>query len=281
MALEFQNTAEGGTAGANVTAGTTGGASGTPFGAIAIGAGSTVTFDNSQVASGSIAYKITLTNSVTYMLWTGVTPTTGRYVVETDVYLAALPAVGGQICLGALRNSTTNEGNVLLRAGGSLARRGASATIAASASPASTFVPGQWGRIAWAATAGTTTTNGRLEVAYYANRTDTAPAYTYDSRAPVNSGTPAVASVSIGTRGVTPPATANTIWYDNIRAGALTSGWFGPFGVQDLGTVSFDAVSTFSGDGLIALLGLGSATDAVTTTRSAILRAAPTASTAT
>lgn len=88
MALQT-NGAEAGTNGNSVVAGTSGGSGETAFTTRAIGAGSTLTYDNTNVAHGKLAFKFVL-GAATFVTWSGLSAT--QIAVRFSVFFVTLPA---------------------------------------------------------------------------------------------------------------------------------------------------------------------------------------------
>jgi hypothetical protein len=292
VTLEFVNTIEGSTSGTAVSTGNSA-AGGNAWQGLTVGTGNTITYDASP-RTGLLSLKFTLgTTAASYVQWTP--SQTGRYVLEFEFKISALST--GNLQIAQTRNSAGIQSLLLVNsAGGLLMQNAAGTTVAGSTSANGLVTANTWYRVAIAITPGTTTSNGRLEYAFYADPTDTVPAATWDSGATTNTGTTAVFIVRVGHPAGAAVAARN-LWYDNVRAGGLSSGFFGPY-TLDLGTSTTDVVSTYVSDlgapaflasttavtsvyaaDVGARLGLTSATAALSTSTSAIIRDAPIAST--
>jgi hypothetical protein len=243
MALEFQNNAEGGSNGTAVTTGNSGGVSGDAWTSVAAGTGNTVTFDSSTVAHGSLSYKAVIGTTNTCILQKTVTGT-GRYVMEFGFRFSTVPTAGGTRFF-EIRNSTGAMGSlgILPTTGTVRAYNAAGSNIAASESSALSV--NTWYRVAFAVTPGADTATGTIEYSLYAGDSTTA-LWSWTSAAQ-NTGTTAANFIRIGTPAVL--STANTFWYDDVRASSLASGFFGPVATATTYSGSGTATSTSAATG--------------------------------
>ena len=152
---------------------------------------------------------------------------TARLQTCTYVWLDALPAA--QLNLQVFRSSTF-AGYVCINVPGSTAGRigvltAGSVSVPASVSSAD-FPIGQWVRVEAAFTKGTTTSNGRAELAYYLGDSTTPVVTPYDSGATFNAGTLDLTGCRFGINGVT--TTPPSVWFARPRMGDAASGFIGP-----------------------------------------------------
>lgn len=207
------NSAEGGTSGATVTTGNSGGASGDAWSGVAINAGA-VTYDNTRAHTGALSYKIVgATSGNNHLAWSlgTVTEAWGRVYL----YLTGLPAAN----LGVirLRSGSAQAARIDITTGGLIQlRNAADATIATGATAVAT---GQWVRLEWHVIAGTT--GATLECRLYGDAASTTITETVSNTAAVLTAN--VTDVNYGAVASNP---ANTLWLDDL--GASTSGWMGP-----------------------------------------------------
>lgn len=225
----IQNSAEGGTDGANVTVANSGGASGNPANTVSISAGGTDTikYSNFRPTHGALGFALNYTagsTGATRIMWNLGVSEANRFVWTFYVAdMVTLPTVTED--LGGIRHSAGNVCIVNIGADGKLILTDAAgAGISASRAP-SVFPTGTAVRVEVAATKGTTTTNGKLEYAYYLGNSTTA-VYTWSS-ATVNAGVNNITDVFIGRS--TGRAENRTIYYDSVQGQTLASGWNGPF----------------------------------------------------
>lgn len=94
MAIQT-NTAEGGTNGVTVTAGNSGGASGTAFGTVGTGAGGAIIYSNEQAAHGTLSWKCTPGTGAQTMLWNQ-TGSGAVFSTRFYVYLTGYPSAETQ-----------------------------------------------------------------------------------------------------------------------------------------------------------------------------------------
>jgi hypothetical protein len=123
------NGADGGISGSAVTTGNSGGASGNPFDGVAIGAGNTVNFDNTQVIHGPLSYTFACgaTPGLAELQWSTSMGTQAEVWFRMYLYLTANPAA--TIRLFAANQVTTACANlVVLTTGHFQARAGAAGT---------------------------------------------------------------------------------------------------------------------------------------------------------
>lgn len=224
------NTAEGlpvGTVLTSTSASSTGGASGTAASTINVGAASTISVSNFNVAHGSRGYAFDLAGNTadgaTRILWPLVR--SDRAVIS--VYVGSITqAITALEDLGGIRNSGGNMGVLTIGTDGkAILADAAGAAITASKStnviPTDTRI-----RFDISAAKGTTTANGTLGYAYFLNDSAT-PTFSYESAAQ-NAGTTDTATVFAGRS--TGRANPNSIYYDTIRFGFGTAGnWFAPY----------------------------------------------------
>lgn len=225
------NTFEGGTSGAAITAGTSGGASGDAY---TFQSGfnttnpNTAVFDNARAAHGTLSLKCTYDGTAAapagaYLTWNFAT--SNRLVVRSYVYMQTLPAESFNLMMVYNNLASGNQtGRLSISSSGKLQSLDATgATITGSVATAN-FPINQWVRIEYAVTVGTTTTNGKGEYAYYLGDSAT-PVATW-SNAAINAGTAPIAQVRLGR--TTVPTVVSTVWYDDFRAqDDIVSGWIG------------------------------------------------------
>lgn len=123
------NTFEGGTPGTTVTAANSGGLSGNAFDAVAaVAGGSTIAFDSTYAAHGSVSLKLATasTSESTYVQWTTSMGTQTTVWFRLYLYLTAYPALNTRLwnatdastaCGSLLVHSSTSPAGVLIFAG--------------------------------------------------------------------------------------------------------------------------------------------------------------------
>ncbi len=167
------NTAEGGTNGTGATTGNTGGGSGDAFGTVTVGTGS-ITFDNTQVYNGALAYNITAgSGSRANVIFS--TPSMA-VAVRAYVYLTANPTVSTQLI--SILGSSTTACNLSISAAGLMYMQDVSGTIFNSRA---TVPLNTWLRLELMAMAGSTTTTGFASGEIYLGDSITSPIYSYIS----------------------------------------------------------------------------------------------------
>lgn len=221
-AQSFFNTFEGGTNNVDLSAANTSGNSGTALASIAKNTGTTLQFSTTQ-ARGTMSMRISYALSAAgYGVWNWVSSL--RSVMRFYVYYENnFDTTFMEFT--TIRSSAANVAKIgLAGATHSLVVQN-SANIAVASCPYPLQV-NSWYRFEIGMTIGTTTTNGRIEFAYYDNDSIN-PIWSYDSGATVNTGTAAFATIRIG--GSNGPATQTlNVYYDDLAVQELTSGYIGP-----------------------------------------------------
>lgn len=247
----ISNSAEGGTHGTTVTTGNSGGASGTACSLVTVGTGNTITFSTAGASHGSMGYAASFGTSTNgFLVWPFVT--SGRLVMRFYFKLDTLPSALDH--LSYFRGSG-NMGGLGITSTNKLRLIDASANLISGSTATNALSAGVWYRAEVAVTKGTTTSNGRLEYAYYLGDSTTAE-FSYDSGTTVNTDIADTATARLGRQSST--TVANLRYYDSFAADALASGWIGP--VSNTG-----ATGDLSGSGTL------SATDVLSFTASSAL----------
>src|SRR4051812_20189093 len=140
MAIQT-NTAEGGTNGTTVTAGNSGGASGTAFGTVGTGAGGAIIYSNEQAAHGTLSWKCTPGTGAQTMLWSQ-TGSGAVFSTRFYVYLTGYPSAETQWHLVQTSGGVLVAGMNLTTAGKLKVFNSAAATLATftNAVPLNTWV---------------------------------------------------------------------------------------------------------------------------------------------
>jgi|GEM_PF-1629119 len=271
MAL-ITNCAEGGTDGVQPSSANSGGLSGTALTTQTLsGTGTTLTF-STNAAHGSLGYRhnYAAVSSTAWQLFPG-TAAAGRWVFRYYLQVSAVPTVYDY--LSKYRSSTAQLAVMTVGTDGKLilqnaAGAGITASRATNALAANTRY-----RVEVAITPGTTTSNGRLEYAYYLGDSGTAE-FTYDSGTTQNAGTTNCRDMRVGRD--TAIISALIVDYDDLASNQLASGWIGaayvasPSGVataEAFGTATVTVASggiTVSPSGIASVEAFGSATISAT-----------------
>jgi hypothetical protein len=216
------NNAEGGTTGTTVTTGNSGAESGTACATVLINAGNAITFDTAAAHRGALGYKFDMgTTQPCQLTWT--LATTIRTVMRFYFMAAALPSANDYIAV--YRNATLGPATLTLTTANKFNVQNAAGAGISASTATNPIVANTWYRVELAITKGTTTSNGRIEYAYYIGDSTTAE-FSYDSGTTVNAGTTDIASIRLGRN--TAGTVAGVRYYDDIAAKDLASGWIGP-----------------------------------------------------
>ena len=219
------NTAEGGTADTVPTTGNTGGASGDAATVVNVGSGNTLLFSDFIPAHGSMGYGFTYGTTAGGNLQWDIADS-GRVVFSFYMSIETLPTAVEY--LGSIRNSSGNMCIACIGADGKFIMQNTAGAGISASRATNTFPIDQNVRVEIAVRKGTGTGDGLIEYAYYLGDSSTAE-FTWSSSAQ-NTGTTDVARVLMGRN--TAAAETRTVWYDTMRAQALSSGWLGPY--QDI-----------------------------------------------
>lgn len=215
------NNAEGGSNGVTVTVGNSGGGSGAAFNSVIANGASTITFDNSNPAHGTFAYKLACANTqTTYLGWTFTAA--GTIVVRAYIYIGSLPGV--QVRLFDIRNTTpattlrlqTNSANKFeIQEGGT----GTPIALTSGIFSANTWY--RWETYISALGAGSAHYVSSIYVG------DTTPGtFATVTRTTAQLGTANMSALQIGNN--TGPAFAGNIWLDDLQYDTTASAFFGP-----------------------------------------------------
>ena len=218
----ISNNAETGLAnGTVITTANSGGGAGTAVTTVTAGTGNTFTFSSAAAHRGSLGMALNFgTTAGGTLAWD--LNTTQRTAVRFYVNIPALPTA--QEYLANFRNGSANMATIGINSVGKLSVQNAAGAGVSAGNAAATFPVNQWVRVEFAVTKGTTTTNGRIEYAYYLGDSTT-PIATYDTGATVNTGTTDVALVRLGR--TTTATEARILYYDDIAAQDIATGWIG------------------------------------------------------
>lgn len=239
MAL-LTNDAEGQSSGTTLTAANSGGGSGNAFNTVTQTGTGSITFSNSQAAHGSQSYAITASaGAAEWVDWSGGTAKTAA--ARAYIYINSTPAAGGDIF--EFRNSTTVAAKVQIQlsSGNMFFAVTNSAGTGIHNFTAGNVVTGTWYRIEMQATAGTTTSNGTINVQYYALDSYTA-IETYSSGAAVNAGTTNITDFRMGQ--ITTTSATLSCFIDDIAANLGSATPIGPVNIPP--TVSLNTPSNGS-----------------------------------
>ncbi|MGV9001593.1 MAG: hypothetical protein ACOH18_01395 [Candidatus Saccharimonadaceae bacterium] len=211
------NTFEGGADTSALSSGNTGGASGTYLLTAPKNTGTTLTFSATR-ARNSLSYCASYAiGAAGYVTWAWTTSV--RSVMRFYVYFESLQTNFFEVARfqgsGQMAEITMNAKQLIIY----------DSTSAQSYSPYQ-LQTGTWYRMELAATVGTTTSNGRIEFAYYDND-DTSPIFTYDSGNTVNTGTVDMVHVRLGAA-AGPSPDPLVVYYDDLTVQELGSGFVGP-----------------------------------------------------
>lgn len=218
----FTNTFEGGTDNTDITAANSGGISGTAIASTAKNTGTTLQFSSAQ-ARGAFSLRISYALSAAgYAIWnwsSSLRTVIRFYVFYENTFDTTFME------FTTIRSASANVAKVGLNGSTHALVVQNSANTAVASSPYPLQV-NSWYRFEIGLTVGTTTTNGRIEFAYYDNDSVN-PIWSYDSGATVNTGTATFATIRIG--GSNGPSTQTLkVYYDDLSVQELTSGFIGP-----------------------------------------------------
>ncbi len=216
----FVNTFEGGVDGDEVTNSNSGGASGMQLVSTPKNTGTTLTF-NSLQARGTLSMSINYAvNAAGYGIWNWTAAVGVRSVMRFYIYIQE-PMQSTFFALAIFRSAAANIGQIAITSNQLIFYANASQYLTPFKLQANS-----WYRIEMASTPGTTTSNGRLEFAYYDNDS-IEPIYSMDTGATVNMGTVPFTQVRLGSAaGPTPDPQVH--YYDDLAVAELASGWIGP-----------------------------------------------------
>lgn len=225
MATLFEHDSEGSTDEADVT---TGSGFGTPWTTVNKVGACTIKYDSAQAHHGTRSIRITRpTSSDNGDLRYNHSSTMTRMQVRAYVYMTAAP--DSRVNLFVLRNSTTFMGYMTIASDGKLELNNTSNSPITPTSKATNVFPlSQWVRVEAVIKAGTTTSTGTLEYAYYLGDSLTA-VHSYSSSVQ-NTGITDPIQCRFGLNGTT--AVPGTIWIDDPAVGDGSSGFLGPSGVS-------------------------------------------------
>lgn len=227
--LGFTNNFEGGTLNAEISTANSGGTSGQAISSRSSTGTGTITFSN-VVAKNTQSIRLGIpTSSTGQMVWTYAS--SSRVVMRFYFYYDTF-VQDDFIELAVIRNSTLNIGTIGLY-NKILLFYNATLNLPAT----DPLDPNTWYRIEVAITRGATTSNGRVEFAYYADHSTT-PIYSYDSGSVVNAGASYPATFRLGST-VAPTAVTHTFYYDDLAVQELTSGYIGPSSIVVYDTTQF------------------------------------------
>lgn len=217
------NTAEGGTNGATVVSGTSGGGSGDAFNAVQIDAGTTVTYSSTQKAHGSLSYHLNTTTGLNAYVQLALTTAQPQGYASLYLYVTALPAAN--VNFFRLFGSANNNGSISLTTAGALQVFN-SVGSSIGTIPGFVMPTGKWVRIEFAPLI-TSATVGQLEVRIFSTDPEAyTPDYTYTTAATVNAGT-SISTVRAGIVGTT----NSDLYIDTIRIS--DSNYPGPYAPSD------------------------------------------------
>lgn len=192
MAVTLTNSFEGGISGAALTTGNTGGLSGSAFGLITTGPGASISFDNTHVAHGSMACKVSSGTSFNTAFGTWSITAAGQVWFRLYLYLTANPTA--QLNLLFFSNaSSTLCGRMVLSTTGKLIMQDGGGT--ARATMTSSIPTGAWFRVEGFMVGSATV--GQVSVSRYDTMDSTSATETQTSAATLNT-TGSVANLQLG-----------------------------------------------------------------------------------
>ncbi|KQN99686.1 hypothetical protein ASF21_12830 [Arthrobacter sp. Leaf234] len=225
--VRIANSFEGGAAGTNVTTGNSGGVAGTACSIVNTGSGNSFAYTGTNPIHGARSALATYgTTAGGQLIWNLAGTVGTRLTSRHYARLATMPTV--QEHFGSFYNTANQSvGIPIITASGFFGVQNAvGANIATSSTTGQQATAGTVYRIEHAATAGTTTSNGRIEVAFFEGESTT-PLWSYDSGPTVNAGTTAFATYRLGRN--TNLAQTRAITLDSYEGtDELTSGFIGP-----------------------------------------------------
>ena len=210
------NSAEGGTPGAVVTVGNSGGGSGNPFTGVTGGTG-TWKYSSDHTVRGNVALRVDqVTSSSAALTW--MMSALAEHYGRIYFYISAYPSVSQPIVKGFGAGYTAAWRIDLNAAGAFAVRNSANTRIFTSTQVAS---PGLWHRLEWHMISGTST--GSVEVRLFiGDQTTPLETYTVSNQA-FNAET---SSLQFGPSiGLNPAAKTN--WYDEFAIGTPGGSWIG------------------------------------------------------
>jgi hypothetical protein len=253
----LQNTAEGGAAGATVTVGNSGGASGDAF---------TISTGTSVYTTGGVhgpnCFQANAASSVLGWNVSGL-----QVSVRFYFKLLATPTAAGLIHVPYTNNAATSVYRMLVNTSRQLAVQNSTGTQVAGGSATWAMTVGTWYRIETQCTVGSSTANGVLNLQLFVGDSTT-PLATYSSTA-FNAGTIPVTSVQIG-RASGSGWVSGPQWDDAATQDSATA--IGPY-------QAVTATASLAGSGTLTATGspAGSSTAPLTGTGSLAASGAPTA----
>lgn len=218
MTITKLNNAEGGTNGASVTTGNSGGTSGTAWDLVSAGTGGAITYDTGSARHGSLGYKCApASGQLCVMRWTGFNATTG--VVRFYYADAGNPPATEGIC-AAYTSTGTRLIQISAGVAGTYVVQDSANTILYNTT--ATRQAGDRLELSW--TVGTTTSNGSWSFAFY--RADSTTAVETASGATANFGTTNWDRVQFGKMGTDTDTVVKS--FDDLAAASGTTTFFGP-----------------------------------------------------
>lgn len=220
------NSFEGGTNGSTITTGTSGGASGTAFDLVAVGANATRVWSNAQSAHGGMSALVSTSSAGTannaQFVWNLANGCT-QVAMRGYFYLPAFPTVAHQI-MAVAATSGSYRATVYVTTAGQFRVD----DVAGIKYTGPALATGTWYRVEMVVQRGTTTTDGSLQFAYYA--LDGTSALGTFSTAAANTGDTTVtyANVQFGRPGAT-PALTSSFYMDDVAAEEARTTFIGPW----------------------------------------------------
>lgn len=227
----FSNTFEGGANGSSIASGNSGGASGTYLLTAIKNTGTNLTFSSTQARDSLSLCASYVVGAAGYTAWAWTTAL--RSVMRFYIYFDSIQDTTASFEISRFRSASATMASLSTRSK-KFVVVDPSSNILATAPDLLTV--GTWYRCEMAVTVGTTTSNGRVEFAYY-NNNSTIPIFSYDSGATVNTGITAFDTMRLGAaNGPTPDPLV--MYYDDLKVQELASGFIGP-SVFDYNTNQF------------------------------------------
>ncbi len=214
------NSLEGGTNGVAVSAGNSGGLSGTAFDSVTIGTGATLAYDNAHAAHGALAMKVATsgTTAQSFSTWSTAIGSQSQVWFRFYLYITAMPAVNTRIWAG-LQNATTC-GAVRLSTGAAMVLTNAAGSTMGTSS---SVVPNNtWVRLEGFLIGSATV--GQMELRYFATADSTVPTEVLTTSA-VNNTTGSPNTYDFGFS-ASAAANIGPYWIDDM--GMSSVGYMGP-----------------------------------------------------
>ena len=193
--------------------------------AVANSGGPTLLYSTAAAIEGSTGARITLSANTTYVRYSEPTPA-ARGVVRLPVRFSSAPSTAAVVA--GIRNEASSwMAQIVVSSSGRITATQGSVAISGSSYTATALDHLYW--VELAATAGATTSTGRVEMHVY-DSDGTTELWSFDSGTTVNTGTGNVKYFQHG--GVSTAGGWTTFDLDSFQGGALASGFWGPLSAE-------------------------------------------------